>query len=98
MKSSLILLSSLYLLASCSTPITATSNKIGHHKGEACSRDLFFIIPLSLDSSIYSAAKEGKLTEISTVDQTSLYTVFYNQRCTVVHGNRASAEKAESVE
>jgi len=88
MKQTMLLLSLLALFVSCSTPITATSNKVGDVEGKACARNLFFIIPLSLDASIHSAAKDGGISEISTVDQTAFYSGFYNQRCTVVHGNK----------
>lgn len=84
------LMMSLLVLASCSTagPITATSNKVGNVKGEACMRNILFIIPLSLDNSIYAAAKDGNLTDITTVDQHSFTSIIYNSRCTVVHGNK----------
>lgn len=75
------------LAVSCATPITATSNKVGDVEGKACARNILFFIPLSLDNSIYTAAKNGNLKEISTVDQNSLYLGLYNQSCTVVHGN-----------
>lgn len=90
MKNTMILLSLLLILASCSTagPITATSNKVGNSKGEACSRNILFIIPLSLDDSIYSAVKDGGLSLISTVDHHSFTSILYNSRCTVVHGEK----------
>ena len=74
------------LLTSCSTAITATSNKLGDLEGKSCSRNILFIIPLGLDASIYTAAKSGGITEISTVDQTSFITGIFNQTCTIVHG------------
>lgn len=83
----LMALSSL-LLTSCASPIAATSNKLGDLEGKSCSRNIFFLIPLGLDASIYSAAKEGGISEISTVDQTAFYSGIYNQRCTVVHGSK----------
>lgn len=88
MKTSLVILSMCLFLASCATPITATSNKVGDLEGKACSRNILFLIPLSLDSTIYSAAKDGGISEISTVDQSAFYSGFYNQRCTIVHGNK----------
>jgi hypothetical protein len=74
------------LLTSCASPITATSNKVGDLEGKSCSRNILFIIPLGIDASIYSAAKNGGINEISTVDQSSLFTGLYNQTCTIVHG------------
>lgn len=92
MKTLLTVLALSTFLVSCSTPITATSNKLGDVEGKACSRNILFLIPLSLDSTIYTAAKDAGITEISTVDQSSFYTGIYNQQCTIVHGT-ASATK-----
>lgn len=88
MKQLIALLSLSVLFSSCSTPITATSNKVGNVEGKACSRNIFFIIPLSLDASIYTAAKDAGISEISTVDTNYFYSGIYNQFCTVVHGNK----------
>ena len=88
MKLSLSLLSLAFFFTSCASPITATSNKIGDIEGKSCSRNILFLIPLSLDASIYTAAKDAGISEISTVDQTAFYSGFYNQRCTIVHGNK----------
>ncbi len=88
MKLSLVLLSLCFVFSSCSTPIAATSNKVGDLEGKACSRNILFLIPLGLDSSIYTAAKNGGISEISTVDQTSFISGLYNQSCTIVHGNK----------
>jgi PBP1b-binding outer membrane lipoprotein LpoB len=85
----LILVSSLFLV-SCSShrPITATSNKVGDVKGESCSRNILFLIPLTNNESIYHAAKDGGITEISTVDRETFVSIIYNSFCTVVHGNK----------
>lgn len=90
MKTALVLLSMLFVLVSCSShaPITATSNKVGDSKGEACSSNILFIFPLSNNESIYDAAKKGAITEISTVDREFFTSIIYNSRCTVVHGNK----------
>ena len=90
MKASALVLSLSLFLASCSShrPITATSNKVGAMKGEACSRNILFIIPLSNNESIYKAAKDGGITEISTVDRETFVSLIYNSFCTVVHGNK----------
>ncbi|MES2526538.1 MAG: TRL domain-containing protein [Bdellovibrionota bacterium] len=101
MKFSLITLTSLIFLASCASrgPITATSNELGSSKGEACKRNILFILPLSTDNSIYSAAKEGKIAKISTVDHHDFISIFYNTHCTVVHGSKDEAElKIEKIE
>lgn len=100
MRLSLLTLSSVLLLTACASrgPITATSNELGSSKGEACKRDILFIFPLSSDNSIYSAAKDGRITKISTVDQHHFISIFYNTHCTVVHGSQDEAElKVEKV-
>jgi hypothetical protein len=56
-------------------------------KGEACSRYILFI-PLSNNESIYEAAKNGVISEISTVDRETFVSIIYNSFCTVVHGNK----------
>jgi hypothetical protein len=84
-----MLVSSLFLV-NCSThrPITATSNKVGDVRGESCSRNIFFLIPLTNNESIYHAAKDGGINEISTVDRETFISIIYNSFCTVVHGNK----------
>lgn len=88
---------SLLILVSCSSagPIMATGNTVGKSRGEACKRDIMFLIPISLDNSIYTAARKGKITEISTVDSSSFTTFFYNSHCTVVRGFKGEPEKEE---
>lgn len=80
----------LLLLISCSTsgPITATGNKIGSSKGVSCKRNILFLIPISFDDSIYTAARKGRIAEISTVDSKSFTSFIYNSHCTVVHGTK----------
>ncbi len=86
MKSLLLL--SLLTLVSCASPGGATSNKISDSEGRACARNLFFIIPLGIDNSVYTAAKNGELKEISTWDSEGFYTGIYNSNCTVVRGSK----------
>ncbi len=100
MKLSLLSLATLLILASCSSagPLTATSNRVASTKGEACKRDILFIFPLSTDNSIYAAAKQGNISKISTVDQHTFISFFYNTHCTVVRGSKDEAElKVEKV-
>ena len=63
----------------------ATTSKVG----EDCSRNILFgLIPVSADhNDVYSAAIQGNITKISTVDK-QWFTVigFYNSDCTIVHG------------
>lgn len=94
MKKIILLSFVLTSLVSCSSslPISATSNVVGNDKGEACERNLLFIIPLSIDRGVHRAAKNGKLETISTVDSESFYSLFYNSTCTIVHGHKASPQ------
>ncbi len=101
MKFSLITITSLVFLTACASrgPITATSNEIGNAKGEACKKNILFILPLSIDNSIFSAAKNGNISKISTVDRHDFISILYNTHCTVVHGSKDEAElKIEKIE
>lgn len=78
-------------LASCSItlPVTATSNSYQQAQKEGESKaTLLFNIPLKGDASISSAAKNGGIDKISTVD-TKLSTFFgiINTVTTKVKGN-----------
>jgi hypothetical protein len=96
----ILLLIPIFFIWGCAHPITATSNKVGDARGEACASNLFFIIPLSIDHSIYKAAKKGNIERISTVDSEVMYTVIYNRICTVVRGSkkaRVSTEESKPI-
>jgi hypothetical protein len=82
---SLIVLAGVLQSCSLSVPVAATSNKIGDKKGEACAKSILFI-PISTDASIYSAAKNGGVKSISTVDHEAFFSGVYNTSCTVVRG------------
>ena len=58
------------LLSSCSItlPVTATSNPIGSKVGTATATGYLGYIFLDQDASIQTAAKNGGITKISTVD------------------------------
>jgi hypothetical protein len=58
------------LLNSCSVtlPVCATSNPIGSKVGEATAVNLFGIFWLNGDASLTTAAKNGGIKSISTVD------------------------------
>lgn len=77
-------------LSSCSTmhPISATANVVGSDKGKACQADILGFIPLSTDNSIYKAARNGGVKKIATVDAEIFWSWFYNERCTIVRGNK----------
>lgn len=80
----------LLLLAGCTTvvPVTATSNPVGSKVGEATGSLLFGFIPLGskLDMSIQTAAKNGGITTISTVDEKVVDYFFVAKVSTVVTG------------
>jgi len=78
----------LVIVSGCATPLTATSNKVESVEGRACFRNILGFIPLSLDASIYTAAKDAGINSISTVDEEFFYLGIYNQKCTIVHGAR----------
>ena len=83
-------LATLLVLAGCTTvvPITATSNPVGSKVGEAKASFLFGFIPLKSknDMSIQTAAKNGGLTSISTVDEKISDYFFVVKVSTVVTG------------
>jgi|GEM_PF-3314239 len=76
----------LMIIASCSSAIHTTDNPVGKRKGEACRKNILFLIPLSLDASIATAANNGGIDYISTVDRKIFYSGIFNYNCTVVSG------------
>ena len=83
-------LATLLVLAGCTTivPVTATSNPVGSKVGESTASYLFGFIPLGskLDMSIQTAAKNGGITTISTVDEKVADYFFVTKISTVVTG------------
>lgn len=65
------------IMSSCALtlPVTATSNPVGSKVGRATASGYLGIIYLNADASIRTAAKNGGITKISTVDikQTNLF-------------------------
>lgn len=65
------------IMSSCALtlPVTATSNPVGSKVGRATAIGYLGIIYLNADASIRTAAKNGGITKISTVDikQTNLF-------------------------
>ena len=86
----LVALVVLMSLMSCTTvsPLAATSNPVGEKVGHASTTYLFGFIPLSLkaDNGIQKAAKDGDITEISTVDIKKSWYVLWSNVSTVVTG------------
>ena len=78
-------------MTACTTvmPMAATSNPVGSKVGEASFTTILFIpIPLfTQDIGVATAAKNGGITKISTVDlKTYSLLGFYNKISTVVTG------------
>ncbi|MBN2890763.1 MAG: TRL-like family protein [Bacteroidales bacterium] len=61
----------LMLLSSCSivVPVTATSNPVGSKVGTSKATVYLGFLALDQDASIQTAAKNGGISKISTVDQ-----------------------------
>jgi len=61
---------SMLTMAACATtyPLTATSNPVGSKMGQASATYLLGIPLGNSDMGIYTAAKNGGITKISTVD------------------------------
>ena len=77
------------VLASCATtyPLTATSNPVGSKMGQASATYLLNFLPLgSTDMGIYTAAKNGGITKISTVDRKVTPMFLITTYSTVVSG------------
>lgn len=78
------------MLSSCAitTPITATSNPVGSKVGTAKSMSIFGFFPDGGDLSIKSAAKQGGIKKISTVDfkQSMVFLYFVMSYETIVTG------------
>lgn len=58
------------MLCGCAAtfPVSATSNPVGRKIGTASGTGYFGILVFGVDASIRSAAKNGGITKISTVD------------------------------
>ena len=58
------------LLSSCSItlPVAATSNPVGKKVGTASGTTILHFLAFGVDASIQTAAKNGGITKISTVD------------------------------
>jgi hypothetical protein len=69
-RSALALLSVAALLASCSItlPVAATSNPVGGKVGMASGTVYLGLFAFDADASIRTAAKNGGITKIATVD------------------------------
>ncbi len=69
-KTIFALLAVVTMMSSCSLtlPVAATSNPVGSKVGEATATGFLGILFFNADASIRTAAKNGGITKISTVD------------------------------
>lgn len=77
-------------LSSCSivVPVTATSNPVGNKVGTAKATIYLSMLYFGQDASIQTAAKNGGIKEISTVDLKFTSTLFIIETLeTIVTGN-----------
>lgn len=58
-------------------------------RGEACTWNLLFVLPIVGDGSLISAADNGKVNNIQLIGETGLWYFPFNKNCTVVFGERA---------
>ena len=56
-------------------------------RGEACTWNLLFVIPLYGDGSIIAAADQGHINNVELIGETGLWYFPVNRNCTVVYGD-----------
>ena len=87
LKSILALAVVAMLAASCSLtlPVAATSNAVGNKVGTSKATGYLGILFFDADASIQSAAKDGGITKISTVDikSSSILNLIVSYECIV---------------
>lgn len=64
----LLLVAAFFTGCSITLPVSATSNEIGPKVGTASATGYFGVLFFNQDASIQTAAKNGGITKISTVD------------------------------
>lgn len=67
-------------------------------KGEACTWNLFFFIPMLGDGSIIGAADNGKINNVELIGETGLWYFPFNRNCTVVYGDGKLASNSNQNE
>lgn len=87
MKKVLVAACAAVMLASCSItlPVNATSNPVGSKVGKSSGNCFLGALCFGVDASIQSAAKNGGITKISTVDYTNknILNLIITHECTV---------------
>jgi len=74
------------LFSDVKAPISATSSTANSKTGEACASSILGLIATG-DASIETAKKTGGITEVGSVDHSSMNILgFYAKFCTIVKG------------
>ena len=65
-----VMIAAVAMMSSCAItlPVTATSNPVGTKVGIAKATGFFYVLFFNADASIQTAARNGGITKISTVD------------------------------
>jgi hypothetical protein len=58
-------------------------------KGEACTWNFLFVLPIFGDGSIITAANNGNVNNIELIGETGIWYFPMNKNCTVVYGQKA---------
>jgi|DEB0MinimDraft_10_1074344.scaffolds.fasta_scaffold193916_1 hypothetical protein len=66
-------------------PVLLSSNKSGNKVGKACGKNILGIVSIG-DFSIDTARKNGKITQITSIDKTLKGHIFIGEVCTIVRG------------
>lgn len=58
-------------------------------KGQACTWNFLFFLPILGDGSILSAANEGNINNVKFIGETGSWYFPFNKNCTIVYGDTA---------
>ncbi|QXE90212.1 TRL domain-containing protein [Geomonas subterranea] len=59
-------------------------------RGEACTFNIFYVIPLFGDGSILTAARRGGINNVELIGQTGTWYFPFSTDCTVVYGDKSA--------
>ncbi len=59
-------------------------------RGDACTWNFLYVIPIMGDSSIITAADDGKVNTVQLIGETGRWFFPFNKSCTVVFGDKQS--------
>lgn len=100
MKKGLFVLASVLMLGACATPSTevgialfsdttqplmVTNNNSATKVGRACGKNYFGLV-ITGDMSVEAAKKDGKITQVTSIDKEIKGYAIYAEVCTVVRG------------